>query len=174
MNLILLPWNNWRNQAWIEQLKQAVEPDFEQIWVQYYDNWKARTALLNIDLETDKLAKNSRSLGKYCILAKSAGTLLAMKAVKEGEIKPVKCIFVGTAIRWGQEQGWPAEKWAEGYSVPTLFIQKSEDPVMTFGELRFTLEKAGVKKSKLVELPGRSHHYEDIMGLRFMVKDFVK
>jgi len=45
---------------------------------------------------------------------------------------------------------------------------------MTFGELRFTLEKAGVKKSKLVELPGRSHHYEDIMGLRFMVKDFVK
>lgn len=173
MNLILLPGNNWRNQAWIEQVHKTVAPDFDQVWVQYYDNWKARTALLNMDLETEELANKARDFGKYCILAKSAGVLLAMKAIKEGKIKPEKCVFVGTAIRWGLEQGWPVDEWVKGYSIPTLFVQRSEDQVMTFGELRHALDKAGATNFRLVELPGRSHHYEDVMGLRFMVKKFI-
>ena len=158
MNLILLGGNNWRNKGWIEEVEKALKPDFDQTWVQYYDHWQVGPALIDMEVEMEKLVKKAAGFGEYIIFGKSAG----------------KCVFVGTAVSWGEKQGFEAEKWLEGYAVRTLFIQRAEDQVMTAGELREALNRKGVTNYKFTELPGRSHHYEDIFGLRLMVREFVE
>ncbi len=173
MNLIILPGNDWRNQVWTEEIEQLVKEDFEKTWVQHYDNWGTHTLLLDPEMEMKNLAQKAQDFGEFVIFAKSAGTLLAMKAVTEGKIKPVKCMFVGTAIRWGMTQGWPVESWVKGYNLPTLFIQKKDDPIMRFADLKQELEKLEVKNYKLVEIPGDSHHYEKVFELKKMLKELT-
>ena len=174
MNLILLGGNNWRNKGWIEEVEKALKPDFDQTWVQYYDHWQVGPALIDMEVEMEKLVKKAAGFGEYIIFGKSAGPILAMRAIKERGLRPGKCVFVGTAVSWGEKQGFEAEKWLEGYAVRTLFIQRAEDQVMTAGELREALNRKGVTNYKFTELPGRSHHYEDIFGLRMMVKEFAE
>ncbi len=174
MNLIMLPGNNWRNKEWTQEVEKLVKGDFDQTWMQIYENWGIHADLMDPDKEVKKLVQKAKNFGEYVIFAKSAGTLLVMRAVTEFGMKPVKCFFVGTAIRWGLEQNWPVEKWVKGYNIPTLFIQKTDDPIMTFGELRHELEKSEVKNYKLVEIPGASHHYGAVYDLKSRLREWVK
>lgn len=151
-----------------------MKEDFVLTWMQRYDNWPRHGALLDPEIETGKLIEKAKTFGEYVIFAKSAGTLLCMKAVYEKKIKPLKCMFVGTAIKWGRELRWPVDEWVRGFSVPTLYVQKSDDPIMGFEDLRLALEDLEVRNCKLMEIPGSSHHYERVFELKKMLKVWVR
>ena len=172
--MLILSGNNWRNQEWTEEVERVVSEDFVLTWILKYENWKTHAAILDPEAETGKLAEKARDFGEYAVFAKSAGTILCMKAVKEGKLKPVKCMFVGTSIKWGKEQGWPVNEWVRGFGVPTLYVQKKDDPIMGFEELRLALEELEVINCKLMEIPGSSHHYERVFELKRLLKVWVK
>ena len=173
MNLIILPGNNWRNQEWTEEVERVLREDFVLTWILKYNNWESHTVVLDPEKECQKLIEKANEFGEYSIFAKSVGTLLCMKAVNEGKLHPAKCMFVGTAIKWGREQGWSVDEWVKGFSVPTLYVQKTDDPIMGFEDLRLALEKLGVMNCKLVEISGSSHHYEKVYELKRMLKEWM-
>ncbi len=92
---------------------------------------------------------------------------MAAKGIFEKTINPQKCIFVGPA--W-----FIAKEWIEGYSLPTLFITKTADPVAPAAKLKELLKKYHVQNYQFVELPGDDHKYDDLEKIKSLTIDFLK
>lgn len=93
-------------------------------------------------------------------------------AFKAGKFKPLKSIFVGTAINWGRDRGIDIEKLVTGYSVPTILIQKTSDPTCSFSELKHILENLKLEPVQLYEEVGDDHSYDDLKFLENCVRRF--
>lgn len=173
MNLVLLAGNSLSNKNWIEEVAGAMEPLFEKITIHYYKHWETGDELIDLDGELAALADTVKGLGSWVVFAKSAGTLLTLKGIKEGKISPAKCIFAGIAVDWGREKGFPVDEWLNGYATPTLFIQKSFDPAYSFANLQSLLQEKSVQNFETREILGENHHYEDIHLLQQEVREFI-
>lgn len=173
MNLILLAGNSVSNKAWIESVDKVLAPLFDKTAILYYKHWEAGSETIDFTVELNELVKITNEIGRYVIFAKSAGALLAIKGMSEKKIKPEKCIFAGTAIGWSRINNFGADEWLEGYSVPTLFIQKTRDPAFSFRELGGLLEDKRVKNYSLKEVDGDDHSYSDMEMLKSEVRKFV-
>lgn len=174
MDLVLLPGNSILNKEWIEDVKVALEPNFKTSYILYYDHWKTSDELIDLDRELGELVKITKGLDNYIIFAKSAGCLLTLKGVYQGQIYPEKCIFTGTAILWGQEHGFDGEKWLKEYSIPTLFIQKTNDPVIAASDLYKLLKELDIPNYQFQEISGNDHNYENIPQLKEFITEFIK
>lgn len=174
MNLILLAGNSISNKEWIEEVEASLKPFFTKTEVHYYQHWSTGDELIDFEKELELLSEDAKDFGQYVIFAKSAGTLLTLKGVKEGKLQPVKCIFAGTAINWGREKNFSVDEWLENYSIPTLFIEKTNDPACSFEDLAKLLENKSVKNYSLKEITGSNHHYEDIELLKTETEKFIK
>jgi hypothetical protein len=175
MHLILLPGNGRYNKAWIDEVRENLQDLFLSTHVVYYDHWFAEDEKKEITIETEqkKLLEIAANLDEYVIFAKSAGSLVTIKSIHEGLIAPEKCIFTGHPVNWARYRNYPVEQWIKDYSVPTLFIQKTLDPVFSFEELKAYLGEHNVANLKLVEQDGDDHEYGDIAFLRAEITSFL-
>ncbi len=173
MNLILLGGNSLQNKTWIKEVEMVFKPDFDSTRIQYYDHWQTGEKVIGFDKELEKMVSSLAGQKDYVIFAKSIGTFLTLKAVHRKLINPKKCIFVGTPVLWSRAHNFGADEWLEGYSIPTLFVQKTLDPVMHFADLKTLLEQLAVKNYRLVEIPGESHDYESIDQLKGLTLKFL-
>lgn len=180
MDIILLPGNSIKNKEWIEEVEQAIKPDFNATRIQYYEHWKDGRGwkesgrMIDFDLELEKCIGTVESLGEYAIFAKSAGVLFALKGIAEQKISPVRCVFAGTAVHFALRLNLDIKKWLKVCTVPVLFVQKELDPAMSFNDLGEFLRTAGVQDYKMHEIPGHDHHYGDIKGLKDLIIEFIK
>ena len=167
MDLLLLPGNSPRNKEWIEAVRDALRDDFDKTAIQYYDHWKDE-ALGGIDInrEIKKLPEIIKEFDNYAVFAKSAGMLLALKAISEGVLSPQKCYFVGSAIHMGKRSGMNLEKLLGSLKMPVLFIQKEHDPAGSFEELKALAEESGLSDYEMRKIPGETHHYGNVNRLR--------
>ena len=148
-NITLLPGNGVHNRDWIEQVQSSIGGN-----ILYYEHWSSGASTMNIDVETERLAEVAS--GKPIrVFAKSAGAILAMKAVRGASVELEKAVFVGTAVNWGIKLGLPIRAWLEEWKVPTLFIQKEHDRAFFAGELSTLLSG----RYELLVLPGEDHDY---------------
>jgi hypothetical protein len=173
MKLILLAGNGLSNKKWIEDIEHALKPLFGETYVQYYKHWETGGKLIDLNEELSRLQDLTKNFSEHTFFAKSAGTLLVLKGVKEGKLKPSRCIFVGTAIGWGRAEHFDVDLWLENYSIPTLFIQKSFDPACSYHELEELLKDKNAKNFSLEETEGNDHSYNDMETLKDVVKNFV-
>src|SRR5581483_330435 len=173
MNLILLSGMNASTERWIEEVEDSVEGQFASTAIQRYLHWQRGEEEMDLTEETLLLTETTNNLDEYAIFAKSAGTWVVLKAVNEGLIHPKKCVFAGIAVNFGRANNVPVDDWLEGYSVPTLFVQKSADPAIGFAELEELLEARHVTNQTLVEVPGDDHHYENVFQLGQFITDFA-
>jgi len=173
MKLILLAGNSSSNKTWIEKVENILKPFFEETRIQYYKHWSSGAELIDFDDELLALQNLVSDFSEYIIFAKSAGALLALKGVKEGAIKPSKCIFAGTAINWGKANNFDVDAWLNKYSVPTLFIQKTSDPTCSYQELEMILKDRNITNFNIKEITGDDHSYDDMEMLKEEVASFI-
>jgi hypothetical protein len=174
MNLILLPGNDKSNKEWIDSVDAELSPYFDRTAIHYYDHWwSSDDGEIDLEVELDKLAATVEQFDSYVIFAKSAGVLLALYGIYEGVLAPEVCIFVGSAIPWGYERGFDLNNWLINYSVPTLFIQKTLDPALSFVDLSTLIVDKNMSGYLLKEISGDDHVYEDIAQLKQLVEGFV-
>ncbi|MDQ3098605.1 MAG: hypothetical protein M3Q44_02570 [bacterium] len=174
MNLILLPGNDKKNKVWVDAVETELSSYFERTAIHYYDHWwSSEDGEIDLEIELDKLAATVEQFEKYVVLAKSAGVLLALYGIYEGVLDPEVCIFVGSAIPWGYERGFDLNNWLINYSIPTLFIQKTLDPALSFADLNTVIIDKNISGYLLKEIPGNDHFYEDIAQLKELVEGFV-
>lgn len=174
MKLILLPGVSRKNKEWISEVDSSLKNLFSKTYVQEYLHWQKEMADMDFELELERLVKKAGSLSNYMIFAKSAGVILALKAIYEKLIKAEGCIFCGMAVFWARARGFDVDLWVKNYSTPTLFIQKASDPAFPSRDLRELLQKVGATNFRLVEIPGEDHHYGDIGGLKELTCEFLK
>ena len=173
MDIILLGGNSKTNKEWIHEVGKAFAPLFEKATVLDYEHWDTGGALIDLDAELVRLQGLIRGDSGQIIFAKSAGTLLALRGIKEGKLRPKGCIFTGLAAGWGRVNGFDVDSWLENYSTPTLFIEKTFDPACSFQELKSLIEAARVKNFLLKEMPGDDHDYGDIEFLKAESESFI-
>jgi hypothetical protein len=174
MKLIILPGNSGKNQDWVQKVASALRSLFDGVEVHGYDHWQTGEELIDLETELTKLRALLGNQSKFWIFGKSAGTLLTLKGVREGTIKPLGCIFTGLPINWARHHKFPIDKYLQGYSVPTLFMQQTADPSFGFAELQQLLAEKQVKDYKAVEVPGDNHHYQDVAQIQSEVKSFLE
>lgn len=174
MNLILLPGNSKSNKEWIDEVRDSLQNLFLSTHVIYYDHWFVDEKKdIDLEVEQRKLVRIAEDLDEYVIFAKSAGSLLAIKSVREGLIHPKKCIFAGHPVNWARYKEFPIEKWIKDFAVPSLFIQKTSDPSFGFFELSNYLHENNVQEFELLEIPGDDHNYEDLELIRREIERFI-
>lgn len=171
MNLGLLPGNS--HLEWMREVEDKIKPLFDETKLLEYKHFETGEELIDLEHESDKLEELIYDLGEYLIVAKSAGSILAVKNIFENKINPIGCVFMGVPILWAREKGFEVDKWIKNYSMPTLFIQQTNDPYMPAEKLREWLLENNVSNYTLVEVPGDNHHYEDLELLKSGIEKFI-
>lgn len=167
MNLLFLPGNDKRNLKWAHEVTESLRPLFSIIRVGSYHHWQTGAPFIDMELEQKNMSELTNNFSPYILLAKSIGVLLALKCMKEGSMNPQKCVFLGTPVRLANRMQYPLESWLHEYRVPTLWIQKDEDPACRSRILLDLLKTLDVPMSTFIEIPGENHHYEvsEVQGL---------
>ncbi len=161
--LVLLPGNSARNKEWIESIRDRIRGE-----IVIYEHWKSGEKTIDIDCEVKKLIKLAN--GEVIdVFAKSAGCIVALQAVHRAGLNIRKAVFVGTAVLWADEMTIPVMAWLEEWSVPTLFIQKQQDPAISAEELRGIMPSG----NELIVLPGDDHDYLELDAYIGRVKEFL-
>ena len=173
MNLLLLSGNSIQNKSWIEESEAVLKDLFEKTHIHYYKHWDENNPIIDFAYELNKVAEFASGFDPYIIFAKSIGTILTVKGVHDNLLKPPKCIFLGVPISWGKQNVSASDKWFENYSIPTLFIQQTSDPMMSFQSLDLYLTERHVKNNISTEIPGDTHHYSDLKTIKTMVAEFI-
>ncbi|OGC82056.1 MAG: hypothetical protein A2V81_02795 [Candidatus Abawacabacteria bacterium RBG_16_42_10] len=174
MNLILLPGNSRKsNEQWIKDVAEAVKDSFTSNYIHTYQHWQEEEGGIDYDMELTSLVEEVKKFDTYAIFAKSAGAILAMIGIDKGLLHPQKCIFTGTAIAFAQSLRIDIEAILQRYQVPTLFIQKTDDPAYPFLDLKDILIKSKTKNYELLEIPGYDHDYNDIAQLKELIVNFL-
>lgn len=172
MDLLLFSGNSLIHKEWIEDVEATLKPLFSRTYIQYYKHWDEQAEVIMLDHELQEVSKVINEYEDYVIFGKSAGTLLALKGIHQGVLAPEKCVFVGLPVQWGKAHGFKVDDWIYKLTVPTLFIQKSKDPVLSYDDLDAYLDEQEVDQCQSVELPGDDHYYDDLGSLRELVEEF--
>ena len=162
------------NKEWVEKVAGELKDLFDSTSVQNYKHWQDDTGLIDINHELDILIKDVQNMeGNYAIFAKSAGTLVTMKGISDGVLKPKFCVFTGVPFKWAQEQGIPVNDWINALQRNVLILQKTHDPVLGYQELKDFLGEHGIKDITIIEIQRNNHHYENIQQIHGLTQTFM-
>ncbi len=171
MDIILLAGNSKKNQIWIEDIGSILKPVFNEVIIQYYSHWQdVQESIMDLDQEEKKLVKLANQSPDYVLFGKSIGAVLGLETISKGIIHPAKCVFAGTAINWADSNGLDVRRRLRNYSVPTLFLQNTNDPAISSVELKKILLECGVSNHEFVDLPGDTHDYSAVEIARLIKK----
>ncbi|MBI2665181.1 hypothetical protein HYX12_01000 [Candidatus Woesearchaeota archaeon] len=134
MKAIILGGKNHSQQQWTADLREGLQPHFEEITIQHYAHWGTDK---DIDFEEEKkrLQQTLRASKDYALVAKSIGTALATAAISEGAV-PQYCIFAGIPLHKDGTSKFYLEEALVNYSVPTLISQNIDERFMNPEQLR--------------------------------------
>ena len=164
MKLVILPGFSPINRGWAQELAQIMERQFNPVDVIEYQHWQLGGGL-KLAQELDKLDKENQQQPIEMVMAKSVGVYVAMEAVKRRVITPRTGVFMGTTKKSAPR----LKEW----SLPTLLIQESKDPLLSFAALNKYTVKMKPEQSKLVEVEGNRHAYEDIERIGIEIEKFM-
>lgn len=174
MKIVLLGGNSPSNIFWLEAMENELKKEHNDVFTHRYSHWDTNIQLIELDKELKNLQKELENEKQYVIVGKSAGALLALKGVSERKLSPSACVFMGTAILWGREKGFDVNRWVKGFSVPTLFIQKSGDPAIAPDALENLLKESSSQNYKLHVMLGEEHEYAEYQELSQTIISFLK
>lgn len=173
MNLLLLSGESISNKAWIENIEVTLRDQFATTKILHYDHWANGGDTIDLQVEYSKLISLANKMSDYAIFAKSIGTVLSVRGIFEKKLIPVKCVFVGAALLVGERNIPEFPIWMEGFSVPTLFITKTFDPVAPADKLRDLLVRYHVQNYQFIEITGDNHKYDNLEEIKGLITNFI-
>ncbi len=174
MELILLPGNGTYNREWIYEVEKKFSDLFDKTRVQSYRHWKNGNNLIHLDYELEVLSDYVYGRKNYCIFAKSMGSVLAIKGVKEGKIKSKSNLFCGLPVLWAREKGIDIDKIIENYDGSnTVFVQNDKDPCLESRQVLDYFEDRNVKYNDFIELIAEGHDYNNLDYLYSIMKTLI-
>ena len=172
MRLVILGGNHKNSQKWIHTISEYFASDFEVVTINY-EHWSEPAGVIAFTTELNKL--RSIISGDECmVVAKSAGTLLAMQAAAVGILKPVKCIFLGLPITFAAKHMIDLKSLLAAHKAPSLIIQNDRDPMGSFDEIAELVAMVGKDKFAVQSQVGSDHCYEDYPEISSYIYKFME
>lgn len=159
MNLLLLSGNSKRGKAWLEQVDSALAPQFDKTHRHDYLHWKNNEPEIDLDKEITLLTDAVKDLQPYMVFAKSAGSVLACKAIFMGTLQPESCLFVGFPMRMIENNNSPVDKWLKATNFPITILQHDSDPLGSYQEVERYFTHTNRHNVTIHMLPGATHDY---------------
>lgn len=161
MYIIYLVGNSLNNKTWIEEIKSNFD-SFSTGEILYYDHWQTGEKWINLQRESEKLAKLVKDKKDYFVFAKSIGSILALKNIYKANLNPKKMVICGLPYRAGKEEFKEIDECLKTLKVPTIFIQNEFDPVYSHAEIKNVLDNNSPVDYQLINNHGNNtHDYED-------------
>lgn len=176
MNVLLLAGESSRNQAWIEQVSQALAPLFDKTYAQQYAHWETGGNAIDFAPELAKLEKAAAGFEPYAIFAKSIGTMLAVQGMHDGSLRPTACLFVGLPLGYAARHNIALADWLAASGVSCAIAQNEDDPVGSCTKVQQYFSQAPAQpghQPTLLCLPGDTHNYNDLETLRDLMAQLV-
>jgi hypothetical protein len=162
MKILGLPGLRPETEAWMQSLLSALQGPSIDYEIAKYRHWSGDEKP-NVDHEASCCAKNPVE----CVIAKSMGTMVAIRAFDVFKCKPQRAIFIGTSLAPLRASKFgPLARFVD--SVPTLFIQQTSDPTGPYEKLKETVQ--AYQNGTIVEVPGDDHAYSDIERLQAIIQ----
>lgn len=167
MDALLLPGNSPRHAAWVQELKQALAPHFDRVEAQQYKHWQTAVGNTDVDYEIGVAQQTAERLNQYMVIAKSIGTVIAIKATANKNLQPEKLILLGVPLYGGMPKDLFGA-WLQHITVPIVFVQNTHDPLGSFSDVKSAFENTGSHVS-FIELPGDTHSYVDFNAITKLI-----
>lgn len=172
MNIVILGGNSSDNVAWVREVAGSVGTLFTDVYVHPYEHWQSNTSFIDFAGELNRLSTAASPLEPYVIFAKSVGVLLAAEGIATGKLQAHGCIFVGTPLELVARQHYALAEWLRTSKVPTVFIQHTDDPAGSYASLQQYMAEEDIDTAQLHELPGATHHYDELDQLTQIASRF--
>lgn len=158
MNTLILGGESPRHHEWVRNVAEAVQPHFDKVVYLDYRHW-ASGGNSDIEYEIGQASQLAQELGKYIIIAKSMGTVVASVGTARGNLHPERCMFMGMPL--GLVERVTGASAAVYQLPPTVFIQNEHDPYSSAKQVQAFITSHGNKQASFVTVPGDTHDYVD-------------
>jgi hypothetical protein len=161
MKLILLPGKSKNNIEWIVKVENKLSPLFDDTKNIGYAHWENDGPVIDLELELKRLTEKVETNESHMIFAKSAGTVLTLKAIASGVLNPKACLFVGFPLLMVHNQKLPIKDWLAAVKCPVIILQHTGDPIGPYSEVANYFTNLNARNQEIVELIGDSHDYNE-------------
>lgn len=167
-NLVLLCGQNSDNLPWLEKIGKFFKVTYN-INILKYSHWE-NDSEMNFDVELNKLEDMLSKLGDFSIVAKSAGGLLALMALKRGYVtREQKMIIIGTPLKWARDRNIDVEPFISN-SPSILYIQGTNDPKGNYASLIGYLRKP----YNVIKYYSDNHSYRKVKTICNYIGEFLQ
>ena len=174
MKLYIAAGNHVSNREWALKVESSLQELFNSIDVLEYVHWNNKKELMNLDNEANKLNEKVGDEKDFGVFAKSLGTILILKAIKERKINPKFLILLGIPIHWCNKNNIKVDEYMQDFSCPTLIIQNDKDPTISSQELKTYLKNKGIKNYSFLEYRNSTHDYNNLIEIKNQTEGFMK
>ena len=174
--VLVLPGNSVKNRAWGVACREYVQEMFDSVYVLQYTHWETGEPEIDLEEELEKIrtvVTEADGDVVWHIFAKSIGSVLALKAVEQGVIKPERCVFFGMSLEIAKAKFGEDWSYLSRYDLPALAFHNDADPVADYA----------YTKSKIAEyapsvtfktLQGDTHDYLDFSEYELEITRFLQ
>lgn len=168
--VIILPGNNAGNALWADELAKRFAQCYG-VHVQAYKHWQQQVSDIDFISEQKRLADFlNREKGGHIVVAKSAGVLLALQAMRDRMLTPAALICIGLPLRYAAVRNIDIGHLLANIQTPTLFMQASGDPIGSAAEVAAIVPTGGL----LVQMAGNTHDYADVDAIFSQAHAFIQ
>ena len=166
MKTIVLPGYSLHNKDWALEIKKSLS--FRQsVLIHEWQHWK-KGGDLHPKYEIGKILKEIKR-DKVNLIAKSVGTMFAMKVLSEIGDQIGKIILCGIPTVSEERKNLFTASLSAFPAENVICFQNTKDPFATFDEVNKFMAKVN-SKIKVIERPGNDHNYpyfEDFANFLF-------
>lgn len=174
--LLVLAGGSQKNEAWGTACAEFFQDDFDLTCFLHYDHWETGEKNIDFAAEMEKVyatVEGTEEEGEWYVFAKSIGSILALKCVQEGIIKPKKCVFFGMPFNVVNDTVF-AGNWSllANFKVPGLAFHNDNDPTADYS---FVTEKLNeyTQNVSVKTLSGDTHDYLNFTEYREDIESFL-
>lgn len=157
MKTLILAGENPQNQRWLDEFAEFFSE--KDIIKHQYKHWTGKEREpLNIENELSNIQENYMIDGITEVIAKSAGTMVALYAIEQKILLPERCILLGVPLYWIKKRNMGADliRLTKTIDIPITYIQQEIDKQGSAEELKQVLNK------KIISIPGKDHKYMEM------------
>ena len=162
MNLILLAGKSAHNKEWLYCAESKLADNFGVTYAHEYSHWDQPDAQIDLVHEARRLAEIAPEMAPYRIFAKSAGAVLAVEAIANGQLSPEGCLFVGFPLTIVLQEQAGLMTQLRAISVPVTVIQNQDDPYGTYDDVKEYFDEVQNPLITIICTPGNDHAYDEI------------
>lgn len=160
MKALVLGGNSPHHRQWIRRVKQALEPDFEEVRLHDYHHWTTGAPNTDLECEIRKITKTIVDFDDYIIVAKSIGTAITILGNARGVITPKAALLMGLPLR-SYMSGRPEVAESLAKLPKTIFLQNRDDPFGNSKDAASYIRSHPPTKWKIEVTDGDTHDYTD-------------